>query len=184
MKTFIVNLPRREDRKRLFNNTNRHFLRSDKVQAEFATDVFDGEEIEYADLQKIYFDTYKEWIDPIHGTHLTKGEVGCFLTHYHLWKKCIQLNEPIIILEDDAVCTPMFDVEEVEGIIKEYNFLYLGMVRRNTSGTCGVRLVFSQSAVGWGFRTPGMPGRRAITPSNRLPLSRLYSSRSILWYWR
>ena len=133
MKTFIVNLPRREDRKRLFNNTNRYFLRSDKIQAEFATDVFDGEEIEYADLQKLYFDTYKEWRDPIHGTHLTKGEVGCFLTHYHLWKKCIQLNEPIIILEDDAVCTPMFDVEEVEGIIKEYNFLYLAWSEQRES---------------------------------------------------
>ena len=85
MKTFIVNLPRREDRKRLFNNTNSYFLRRDKIQAEFATDVFDGEEREYADLQKLYFDTYKEWRDPIHKTHLTKGEVGCFLTHYQVF---------------------------------------------------------------------------------------------------
>ena len=58
------------------------------------------------------------------------------------------------------------------------------MARRNICGTCGARLVFSQSAVGWGFHMPGMPGRRAITSPNRLLLNRLYSDRSILWHWR
>jgi len=27
---------------------------------------------------------------------------GCFASHYLLWKKCIELNEPILILEHDA----------------------------------------------------------------------------------
>lgn len=31
------------------------------------------------------------------------GVRGCFLSHWSLWKKCIELNEPIIILEHDAV---------------------------------------------------------------------------------
>lgn len=31
------------------------------------------------------------------------GVQGCFLSHWHLWKKCIELNEPIIILEHDAL---------------------------------------------------------------------------------
>lgn len=34
---------------------------------------------------------------------LTKGEIGCFLSHYELWLKCIALNEPIIILEHDGI---------------------------------------------------------------------------------
>ena len=29
--------------------------------------------------------------------------MGCFMSHYSLWKKCIELNEPIIILEHDAI---------------------------------------------------------------------------------
>lgn len=29
------------------------------------------------------------------------GVKGCFLSHYRLWKECVQLNEPILILEDD-----------------------------------------------------------------------------------
>jgi len=27
---------------------------------------------------------------------------GCFTSHYMLWKKCVELNEPILILEHDA----------------------------------------------------------------------------------
>lgn len=31
------------------------------------------------------------------------GVHGCFFSHFRLWKKCIDLNEPIVILEHDAV---------------------------------------------------------------------------------
>jgi hypothetical protein len=31
------------------------------------------------------------------------GVQGCFLSHWMLWKKCIELNQPIIILEHDAI---------------------------------------------------------------------------------
>lgn len=31
------------------------------------------------------------------------GVKGCFYSHYNLWKKCVELNEPIIIWEDDIV---------------------------------------------------------------------------------
>jgi hypothetical protein len=31
------------------------------------------------------------------------GVQGCFLSHYSLWKKCIEINEPIIIFEHDAL---------------------------------------------------------------------------------
>lgn len=37
------------------------------------------------------------------------GAQGCFLSHYLLWKKCITLNKPIIILEDDAEVTHPFE---------------------------------------------------------------------------
>jgi GR25 family glycosyltransferase involved in LPS biosynthesis len=29
------------------------------------------------------------------------GVIGCFYSHYRLWNKCVELNEPIIIFEDD-----------------------------------------------------------------------------------
>ena len=34
---------------------------------------------------------------------LTNGYKGCFLSHYLVWKKCIEWNEPVLIFEHDAV---------------------------------------------------------------------------------
>ena len=34
---------------------------------------------------------------------LSKGQLGCYASHYLLWQKCVELNKPIIILEDDIV---------------------------------------------------------------------------------
>lgn len=40
------------------------------------------------------------------------GVMGCFDSHYRLWKKCVELNEPILIFEDDVVLTrPYMPVE-------------------------------------------------------------------------
>ena len=30
------------------------------------------------------------------------GVIGCFYSHYNLWKKCIELEQPIMIFEDDV----------------------------------------------------------------------------------
>ena len=38
-------------------------------------------------------------IDPmLHDVNLTIGEQGCFYSHYRMWQKCVELNEPITIL--------------------------------------------------------------------------------------
>jgi glycosyl transferase family 25 len=31
------------------------------------------------------------------------GVLGCFYSHYRLWEKCIELNEPILVFEDDVI---------------------------------------------------------------------------------
>ena len=36
-------------------------------------------------------------------TAVPLARVACFLSHFHLWKKCIKKNEPILILEHDAL---------------------------------------------------------------------------------
>jgi GR25 family glycosyltransferase involved in LPS biosynthesis len=44
------------------------------------------------------------------------GTVGCFLSHYKLWQKCIELNQPICILEHDVTIHapfPKIDFDEV-----------------------------------------------------------------------
>jgi hypothetical protein len=46
------------------------------------------------------------------------GTVGCFLSHYNLWKKCIELNEPICILEHDVTIHEEFPNVKFNDILK------------------------------------------------------------------
>jgi len=40
------------------------------------------------------------------------GVIGCFYSHYRLWKKCVELNETICIFEDDVkIVRPLLPVE-------------------------------------------------------------------------
>ena len=117
MKTFVINLPDRKDRMQRFN-ANNPYLEYETFKA------VEGYKVGYEKLLSQGFDTDHDWIDPLLGTPLTKGEVGCFLSHWHIWNKCIEKNEPIIVLEDDAILTDKFDVEEI-GKLK-YDFVYLG----------------------------------------------------------
>lgn len=38
-----------------------------------------------------------------------ENAISCFLSHYSLWKKCVELNEAIIIFEHDAVIKNKID---------------------------------------------------------------------------
>ena len=126
MKTFVISLQRRPDRRELFGKTN---------ALEYTIfDAIDGWQIDHQWLLNNGFDTNKDWIDPINNTHITHGEVACYLSHYYLWAKCIASNEPIIILEDDAIVSDRFSVEEIKKKFKEgYNFMYLGYREMGTS---------------------------------------------------
>ena len=117
MKTFVINLPDRKDRMQRFN-ANNPYLEYETFKA------VEGYKVGYEKLLSQGFDTDHNWIDPILKTPLTKGEVGCFLSHWHLWNKCIEKNEPIIVLEDDAILTDKFDVKEISKL--SYDFVYLG----------------------------------------------------------
>lgn len=40
--------------------------------------------------------------DNVKAKYMGPGVMGCFDSHYRLWKKCVELNEPIIVWEDDV----------------------------------------------------------------------------------
>jgi hypothetical protein len=48
------------------------------------------------------------------------GAQGCFLSHYTLWNCCIELNQPIIVLEDDAEI-----IAPLNHIVTEFDLLKL-----------------------------------------------------------
>jgi len=122
MKALVLNLERRQDRKELFDETN-----GDKLSYQYSEYTWDGNDLKYEKLRELGFNTDKSWIDPIEETHLTKGEVGCFLSHWYAWRYCIEYNEPLLILEDDAIITDRFDEDQIHTKLNEgYNFVYLG----------------------------------------------------------
>ena len=120
MKKFVINLPERTDRLDLFNTTNPF------NGAEPFKYVFDGRNISHDELIKLGFDTNKDWKDPILQTHLTKGEVGCFLSHWYVWQYAIESNETIIVFEDDAIISDRYNEKEIQELLEVYNFIYLG----------------------------------------------------------
>ena len=120
MKKFIINLPDRTDRLELFHQTNPN------INAEPFKYVFDGRQIDHDELIKLGFDTDKSWKDPILQTHLTKGEVGCFLSHWYVWQYAIESNETIIVFEDDAIIGDRYNEKEIQELLEVYNFIYLG----------------------------------------------------------
>ena len=47
------------------------------------------------------------------------GAQGCFLSHWALWNYCIEINQPIIILESDAIIqAPVPEFDPAQGILK------------------------------------------------------------------
>ena len=40
-----------------------------------------------------------------------ENAIACFLSHFLLWKKCIELNEPVIIFEHDAVIKNIINLD-------------------------------------------------------------------------
>ena len=126
MKTVVINLKSRTDRLTAFSNAHSH------LEYEVFSAV-DGRRVDYDKLQALGFDVNHDWIDPLLNTPLTKGEVGCFLSHWEIWKKCVEMNEPVMVLEDDARITDRFSMEEIEQYLQTYSFLYLGWKEMKTS---------------------------------------------------
>ena len=121
MKTLVINLPNRKDRLSEFKLNNDEYITYELFKA------VNGYDLSYENLLADGFDIYHKWVDPILKTKLTKGEVGCFLSHWRIWEECIRLNEPILVLEDDAIITDKFSYDELYLMIGEgYNFIYLG----------------------------------------------------------
>jgi glycosyl transferase family 25 len=81
-------------------------------------DAFDARNLSDTELKKyVHPATYnqikqKREVDMLHMG--SKGGVGCFISHKNLWKKCIELNEPIIICEDDIQLDKSSSINKVK----------------------------------------------------------------------
>ena len=70
------------------------------------------------------FEINSNWYDPWSHLHLTKGEVGCALSHYDIWRNISGSNyiDKALIFEDDAMIFNDIDPVKVwnESIYKNY----------------------------------------------------------------
>uniref|UniRef100_A0A8C2Y5F3 Procollagen galactosyltransferase 1-like n=2 Tax=Coturnix japonica TaxID=93934 RepID=A0A8C2Y5F3_COTJA len=74
--------------------------------------------------------------DPYHGRPLTKGELGCFLSHYGIWKEVVERGlEKSVVFEDDLRFEIFFKrrlmnlMEELEDEGLDWDLIYIGRKR-------------------------------------------------------
>lgn len=113
MKHFVINLAHRQDRRDSFTEQAK-----DRFEYEFFTAV-DGKRVRH--LSK---NVWPKWIDPLLNRKMNVGEIGCLLSHYALWQKCVDLNEPIVIFEDDIQLFG-YNPETVADALEDNDFVYI-----------------------------------------------------------
>ncbi|GLG96306.1 Glycosyltransferase 25 family member [Gryllus bimaculatus] len=77
-----------------------------------------------------------DYQDPYHKRPLTMGEVGCFLSHYNIWKEVLAHgDQKVMVLEDDIRFEPFFRqkvarlMAELESLNIDWDLVYLGRKR-------------------------------------------------------
>ena len=123
MKKIIINLKKRHDRLANFKAKHQWLEDYDVLEA------VDGNTITHEKMLKNEFSINHKWRDPFKNRRITKGEVGCFLSHYKAWQQVVQHGKPCIIFEDDAIIDQSLWKENDWGEwIDEHNIdvLYLG----------------------------------------------------------
>lgn len=120
MKIFVISLKRSVERRASITQQ----LQAQGVAFEFL-DAVDGREEPAHELFANYDYPKRLWLTS--GRMPSKGELGCYASHYLLWKKSIELNEPVLIIEDDAKLESNFStmLPLIENKVLQYGFLRL-----------------------------------------------------------
>ena len=122
MHTFIINLKPEINRRLAMINK----LKYTNIKEVSFIDAVDGN----IDLDKYDFKVMPDWIDPIKNQKINVGEIGCFLSHYFIWKYIADNNIDLaLILEDDCIFLNSFNTQ-LKQILQvnptTYDLFYLG----------------------------------------------------------
>lgn len=133
IRTYVVNLPRRADRR----DRMRQILPSE-LNATYTCEwdgPFDGRDLRRADLERAGYRLFPWQIEsdnPWWSRPLKLGEIGCTLSHLACWRDAITRPEPnTLVVEDDAVLQPGFLNDLHQGLdllnrLRAFDLLYLG----------------------------------------------------------
>jgi glycosyl transferase family 25 len=90
MEVFVINLEESTDRKKLFDEYNSEYIGNYNY-----FNAVNGKKINISELSKDIIEK--------NSINYSNSAIGCALSHLNLWNKCIELNKPIIIMEDDVI---------------------------------------------------------------------------------
>ncbi|WQV00140.1 glycosyltransferase family 25 protein [Helicobacter pylori] len=127
---YIISL--KESQRRL--DTEKLVLESnEKFKGRCVFQIFDAISPKHEDFEKFIQELYdaqsmlkSDWFhsDWCRG-ELLPQEFGCYLSHYLLWKECVKLNQPVVILEDDVALESNF-MQALEDCLKSpFDFVKL-----------------------------------------------------------
>uniref|UniRef100_A0A8C5MHE2 procollagen galactosyltransferase n=1 Tax=Leptobrachium leishanense TaxID=445787 RepID=A0A8C5MHE2_9ANUR len=128
---FLINLKRRQDRRvRMLRS-----LYELEIQAK-VFDAVDGKALNASQLKAMNINVIPGYHDPYSGRNLTRGEIGCFLSHYYVWKEVMERGlDKSLVIEDDVrfelqfknrLMKLMSDIEETR---LDWDLIYIGRKR-------------------------------------------------------
>ncbi|XP_043940389.1 procollagen galactosyltransferase 1 isoform X2 [Protopterus annectens] len=128
---FMINLKRRTDRRERMLQTF--------YQQEIAckiVDAVDGRALNSSQIEAMGIDMLPGYEDPYHGRPVTRGELGCFLSHYIIWKEIVDRGlKKSVVFEDDLRFEIFFKrrlmslIHEVEEEQLDWDLIYIGRKR-------------------------------------------------------
>ncbi len=127
---YIISL--KESQRRL--GTEKLVLESnEKFKGRCVFQIFDAISPKHQDFEKFVQELYdaqsmlkSDWFHSDYCyQELLPQEFGCYLSHYLLWKECVKLNQPVVILEDDITLESHF-MQALEDCLKSpFDFVRL-----------------------------------------------------------
>ncbi|WRC48037.1 glycosyltransferase family 25 protein [Helicobacter pylori] len=127
---YIISL--KESQRRL--DTEKLILESnEKFKGRCVFQIFDAISPKHEDFEKFIQELYdsssllkSDWFHSDYCyQELLPQEFGCYLSHYLLWKECVKLNQPVVILEDDVALESNF-MQALEDCLKSpFDFVRL-----------------------------------------------------------
>ncbi|KPP70111.1 procollagen galactosyltransferase 1-like [Scleropages formosus] len=128
---FMINLQRRPHRRqRMLSSLYEQEISCKMVNA------MDGRALNASQIQAMGIRMLPGYSDPYHGRPLTKGELGCFLSHCGVWKEIVQRQlKTSLVVEDDVRFEVFFKhrlrnlMSEVESHGLDWDLIYIGRKR-------------------------------------------------------
>jgi GR25 family glycosyltransferase involved in LPS biosynthesis len=122
LREFFINLENQENRK---SRMEHKFPNAKRLIAT------EGREADYRSILPYSVDL--DWWCPVKDTTITQSQVGRTLSHSNAWKTCLDLNKPILILEDDTSLKDEDYALKIEDALQSHDFVFAG-VKKGVEG--------------------------------------------------